>query len=79
MHIRQLNHILLSRKYLDIGITNGNINDVSIRVYDRERCICDLIRYANKFDREMVNQAIHRLMYEITIRTSQVYWNMAKY
>ncbi len=45
-------------KYLDIGITNGNINDVSIRVYDRERCICDLIRYANKFDREMVNQDI---------------------
>lgn len=45
-------------KYLDIGMTNGSINDVMIRIYDRERCICDLIRYANKLDREMVNQAI---------------------
>ena len=45
-------------KYLDIGMTNGSINDVIIRVYDRERCICDLIRYANKLDRELVNQAI---------------------
>ena len=45
-------------KYLDIGMTNGSINDIIIRVYDRERCICDLIRYANKLDREMVNQAI---------------------
>ena len=29
------------------------------RIYDRERCICDAVRYSNKMDREILNQAIH--------------------
>ena len=36
----------------------GSINSTDIRVYDRDRTICDIIRYSNKLDREIVNKAI---------------------
>lgn len=45
--------------YLEIGVTQEIIDGVTIRIYDRERCICDVVRYANKMDREILNQAIH--------------------
>ncbi len=34
------------------------MNDFSIRIYDRERVICDCLRFVNKMDREMFNSAI---------------------
>lgn len=46
-------------KYLPIGATIGKMQDVDIKVYDKERTICDVLRYVNKMDREVVNKAIH--------------------
>lgn len=48
----------LDSKYLNIGVTEGNINGIDVRIYDRDRTICDVIRYANKLDREILNRAI---------------------
>ncbi|MBP2638135.1 MAG: hypothetical protein H6Q72_4042 [Firmicutes bacterium] len=48
----------LDSKYLNIGVTEGNINGIDVRIYDRDRTICDVIRYANKLDREILNKAI---------------------
>ena len=45
-------------KYLDIGVETTAIQGVELRVYDRERTICDVVRYANKMDREVINKAI---------------------
>ena len=45
--------------YLELGVTQEIIDGVAMRIYDRERCICDAVRYANKMDREILNQAIH--------------------
>ena len=45
--------------YLELGVTQAIIDGVAMRIYDRERCICDAVRYANKMDREILNQAIH--------------------
>lgn len=36
------------------------MNGVKVRIYNRERTICDVLRYANKLDREVFNNAILR-------------------
>ncbi len=44
--------------YLKIGVVDGHINGVKVKVYDRERTICDVIRYINKMDKEIFNKAV---------------------
>ena len=50
----------LDGRYIDIGKTEYEINGTMIRIYDKERTICDTLRYANKLDREVFNTAIQR-------------------
>lgn len=50
----------LDRRYIDIGKTEYEMNGTMIRIYDKERTICDTLRYANKLDREVFNTAIQR-------------------
>lgn len=47
-------------KYIQIGVYEFEVRRVKIRIYDKERTICDVLRYANKMDREVVNTAIQR-------------------
>ena len=41
-----------------IGETKGSINFVNVRIYDRDRTICDVLRNMNKMDREIFNKAV---------------------
>ena len=41
-----------------LGETKGSINFVDIRIYDRDRTICDVLRNMNKMDKEIFNKAI---------------------
>lgn len=43
---------------LELGLIEGNMDGYSIRVYDKERVICDCLRYRNKMDKEIFNKAI---------------------
>lgn len=43
---------------LPIGETKGEIDFVKIRIYDRDRTICDVLRNMNKMDKEIFNKAI---------------------
>ena len=43
---------------LEIGLTSGFIDDHVVRIYDKERVICDCLRYVNKMDKEIFNKAI---------------------
>jgi predicted transcriptional regulator of viral defense system len=43
---------------LDVGLTSGEIDGNTVRIYDKERTICDCLRYRNKMDREIFNKAI---------------------
>ena len=52
----------LDGRYIDIGKTEYEINGTMIRIYDKERTICDTLRYANKLDREVFNIAIQRFV-----------------
>ena len=45
-------------KILEIGLSNGNIDGHEVRIYDKDRVICDCLRYRNKMDKEIFNRAI---------------------
>ena len=43
---------------LSIGETKGEIDFTEVRIYDRDRTICDVLRNMNKIDKEIFNKAI---------------------
>jgi hypothetical protein len=43
---------------LELGLTKGNIDGHEVRIYDKDRVICDCLRYRNKMDKEIFNKAI---------------------
>ena len=43
---------------LSLGLTSGDIDSNPVRIYDKERTICDCLRYRNKMDREIFVKAI---------------------
>lgn len=43
---------------LPIGETKGKIDSTEVRIYDRDRTICDVLRNMNKIDKEIFNKAI---------------------
>lgn len=50
----------IEQNRLTIGVTDGIIDDITIKIYDRERTICDCLRYANSMDAEIYSTAIKR-------------------
>jgi predicted transcriptional regulator of viral defense system len=42
----------------NIGLSKGDIDGNQIRIYDKERTICDCLRYEKKMDKEIFNKAI---------------------
>ena len=45
-------------KILEIGLSNGNMDGHEVRIYDKDRVVCDCLRYRNKMDKETFNRAI---------------------
>lgn len=43
---------------LDLGLTAGEIDEHEVWIYDKDRIICDCLRYRNKMDKEIFNKAI---------------------
>lgn len=43
---------------LPLGETKGNIDCTEVRIYDRDRTICDCLRNINRMDKEIFNKAI---------------------
>lgn len=43
---------------LTLGETTGEIDSTKVRIYDRDRTICDVLRNMNKMDKEIFNKAI---------------------
>lgn len=43
---------------INLGVFDGCIDGVSMKIYDRERTICDCMRNRNKMDVEVFNNAI---------------------
>jgi predicted transcriptional regulator of viral defense system len=45
-------------KFLNLGVIEGKIDQNAVRIYDRDRTICDCLRYMSKMDKEIFNKAI---------------------
>lgn len=45
---------------LELGLTNGTMDGHAVRIYDKDRLICDCLRYRNKMDKEIFNKAIQK-------------------
>lgn len=43
---------------LPVGETKGEMDFIEVRIYDRDRTICDVLRNMNKMDKEIFNKAI---------------------
>lgn len=50
----------LEPKFIDIGVDIISEDGVDIRIYDRDRTICDTLRYENKLEEEVFTNAIKR-------------------
>lgn len=50
----------IDKDRLDIGVTDGTIDGITVKIYDRERVVCDCLRHVNKMDGEIFNTVIQR-------------------
>ena len=49
---------------LNLGESDGIIEFTKVRIYDRDRTICDVLRNMSKMDKEIFNKAIQRYVNE---------------
>jgi predicted transcriptional regulator of viral defense system len=68
---------------LEVGLIYKDIDGNQMRIYDKERTICDCLRYRNKMDNEIFNKAIrgfvndtsknipHLMKYAKTLRVTE--------
>lgn len=62
-HIANVNDhhsiIKCNKNILELGLTKINTpHGHKVRVYDKERCICDIIKYKNRLDLEQVKKTV---------------------
>ena len=48
----------INKDYMKLGKTTIKYEGYEVQIFDRDRTICDLIRYSNRIDNEIVNQGI---------------------
>lgn len=50
----------IDEKRIDIGVCEGNIDGINVKIYDRERVVCDCLRHINTMEGEAFNTVIQR-------------------
>jgi len=50
----------LEPKFIEIGVDTVKIEGIKVRVYNRDRTICDVLRYETKLENEIFTGAIRR-------------------
>lgn len=48
----------IDKEHLEYGITEAVYEDFILKIFDRDRLICECIKHENKMDREIYNKAI---------------------
>ena len=56
----QIKPHFISANRLGIGVSEGKIDGITVKIYDRERVICDCLRRINTMDGEVLNTIIQR-------------------
>lgn len=52
------------KEYLEIGVEETVINNVKVKIFNRDRTICDIIKHSSRLDREVVNKAIQEYIHD---------------
>lgn len=47
-------------KFIGVGVNTIYVDDVAVKIYDRDRTMCDVLRYENKIENEVFNNAVRR-------------------
>lgn len=55
----QVKAYYIQNEFYLYGITVEEFNGVALKVYDRERTICDCFKYRTKLDNEIFNKAVN--------------------
>lgn len=50
----------LEPKFLKVGLNTIQVEGVTVKIFDRDRTICDVLRYEKKLEREVFSNAIQR-------------------
>lgn len=48
----------IEKAHLQYGVTEGQYEDCVLKIFDRDRLICECIKHENKMDKEIYNKAI---------------------
>lgn len=59
-------------KLLEIGIDITLVENVGVKIYNRDRTICDVLRYENKLEREVFSNAIQRYVKDPKINVKKL-------
>ncbi len=56
----QINVFYMESKLLEVGVDIIQIEGLDVKIFNRDRTICDVLRYENKLEREVFSNAIQR-------------------
>lgn len=60
-------------KFVELGVNIVEIDGVEVRFYDKDRTICDFLRYEKKLDNEVFTQAIKNYVSDTEKNVRQLY------
>lgn len=50
----------LEPKFIEVGVDKIQLKGITIKIYERDRTICDVLRYEKKIEKEVFSNAIQR-------------------
>ena len=50
----------LEPKFIEVGVDKIQMKGITIKIYERDRTICDVLRYEKKIEKEVFSNAIQR-------------------
>ena len=53
-----------SEKYWSVGITEARIGNTMVKIYDKEKSVCDAIRYRNKVGKDIEKEVLKNYLRE---------------
>ena len=54
--------IFQEKKFMHVGLITIKVGDERVKIFDRERTICDMVKFKQKLDQEVFDQAIQRYL-----------------
>lgn len=70
----------IESKFMSIGLEHYLVDGIKINIFDRERTICNVLKYENKLDKEVFNKAIKNYLQDNNKNLKQLikYSNLLK-